>query len=140
MQRIVVALALVTLAWGVPAAPADAADATINMAGTQFLPQFTQVTAAGKVMFVNMEVANYPAVIGNHNVVPDEVVGALPGNQPFPTSSNLIEPGESWACEAGADGPVCTGIDGETVELKPGRYAFICGVHPNQMHGLLDIV
>jgi plastocyanin len=140
MQRIVVAVALVTLAWGVPAAPAGAADATIDMAGTQFVPQFAQVSTDGKVTFVNMEAANYPAVIGNHNVVPDEVVGALPGNQPFPTSSDLIKPGESWACDAGPNGPLCTGIDGNKVELKPGRYAFMCGIHPNQMHAVLEVV
>jgi plastocyanin len=135
-----VAVALVMLAGSVPVGPAGAADATIDMAGTQFLPAFSQATADGKVTFVNKEAANYPAVIGNHNVVPDPAVGALPGNQPFPTSSNLIKPGESWACEAGANGPVCTGIDGNKVELKPGRYAFMCGIHPNQMHAVLEIV
>lgn len=140
MQRIVVAVALVVLAWGVPAAPVGAAEVTIEMAGTQFLPALSQVTAGGKVTFVNREAANYPAVIGNHNVVPDEVVGALPGNKPFPTSSNLIKPGESWACEAGAKGPVCTGVDGNRLELQPGRYAFMCGIHPNQMHAVLVVV
>lgn len=140
MRRIVVAMALVALAGVVPVGPAGATDATIDMAGTQYFPQFTQVTTDGTVTFVNMEAANYPAVIGNHNVVPDEVVGALPGNQPFPTSSNLIKPGESWACEGGSNGPVCTGIDGEKVGLEPGRYAFMCGIHPNQMHAVLEVI
>lgn len=57
MQRIVVAVALVMLAWVVPVAPAGAADATIDMAGTQFIPQWGQVTADAKVTFVNMEAA-----------------------------------------------------------------------------------
>lgn len=139
MQRIVVALALATLAWGVAPA-AGAAEITIMAAGTQFLPEITQVPKDAEVTFMNMEVTNYPALNGNHNIVPDAVVGALPGNRPFPTSSNVIKPGEKWSCEEGSGGPVCTGIDGKKVELQPGRYAYMCGIHPNQMHGLLEVV
>ena len=139
MQRIVVAVAIMTLAWGVPGTPAGAAEATINMVGTQYVPQWTRASADSKVTWVNTEADNYPTVMGSHNIIPDEVAGALPGNQPFPTSSPLINVGETWSCDAGAHGVVCTGINGKQVELTPGRYAYMCGLHPNQMHAVLEV-
>jgi plastocyanin len=123
-----------------PVAPAGAAgEAEIGAGGTQFLPAITEISAGGGVAWVNKEATNYPVLIGNHNVVPDTTVGALPDTKPFPTSSSLIEPGGRWACSGGPGGPTCTGIDGQQVQLKPGRYAYMCGIHPNQMHGILIV-
>jgi len=121
-----------------PAAGA-AAETEISTGATQFVPALSQISADSGVAWVNKEAANYPVLIGNHNIVPDEVTGQILGNQPFPTSSSLIAPGGRWACEATAGGPTCTGIDGSTVQLSPGRYAYMCGLHPNHMRGILVV-
>lgn len=119
-----------------PAPDAGAAGGTeITMAGTQFVPAVTQLASGTSVVWVNSEVTNYPAVIGNHNIVPDSATAALPDTKPFPTSSALIAPGGKWECPDGT----CTGADGKAVKLAPGRYAYMCGIHPNQMHGILVV-
>lgn len=122
-----------------PIAPAGAAETEIAAGGTQFLPAVSQVSGDAGVAWVNKEAANYPALIGNHNIVADSTTGGLPDTKPFPTSSPLIAPGGRWACTGGAGGPTCTGIDGKQVQLTPGRYAYMCGLHPNQMHGILVV-
>jgi plastocyanin len=132
-------LALVVLV-ALPVPPAGAAGETeIQIGGTQFLPAVAEVSSGGGLVWVNKEAANYPVLIGNHNVVPDEVAGNLPDTKPLPTSSPLIAPGEQWACTGGPGGPTCTGIDGKQVQLNPGRYAYMCGLHPNHMHGILVV-
>lgn len=123
-----------------PSAPAGAAaNAEISTGATQFLPAVMQISSDSGVTWVNKEVANYPVLLGNHNIVPDPLAGGLPDTKPFPTSSNLIAPGGSWSCSAGAGGPTCVGIDGKAVQLTPGRYAYMCGLHPNHMHGVLIV-
>lgn len=122
-----------------PIASAGAAETEIATGGTQFLPAVTQVSADSGVAWVNKEAANYPVLIGNHNIVPDTNLGGLPDTKPFPTSSPLIAPGGRWACTGGPGGPTCTGIDGKQVQLTPGRYAYMCGLHPNHMHGILVV-
>lgn len=128
-------MALATL----PIAPAGAAETEIATGGAQFLPAVTQVSGDSGVAWMNKEATNYPVLIGNHNIVPDSNAGGLPDTKPFPTSSPLISPGGRWACAGGAGGPTCTGIDGTSVQLTPGRYAYMCGLHPNQMHGILVV-
>ncbi len=123
----------------VPVPPAAAAETEIATGGTQFLPAVMQVSSATGVAWVNKEATNYPVLIGNHNIVPDTNAGNLPDTGPFPTSSPLIGSGGRWACPAGPGGPICTGIDGSQVQLTPGRYAYMCGLHPNQMHGILVV-
>lgn len=137
MPRLSKALIVIATALALfPAPNAEAAGRTqIAMAGTQFVPAVTQVAGGTSVVWVNSEVANYPAVIGNHNIVPDSATAALPDTKPFPTSSALIAPGGTWECPDGT----CTGADGKPVKLPPGRYAYMCGIHPNQMHGILVV-
>jgi|SRR5687767_12384898 plastocyanin len=139
MHRSIVAAAVAGLAL-LPLAPAGAAaEVEIKTAATQFVPAFTDVPAGSGVSWVNVETQNYPVLIGNHNIVPDTVAGAAPGTKPFPASSPLIEPGGTWTCTGGEGGPTCTGIDGSSVQLQPGRYAYMCGLHPNHMHGILTV-
>lgn len=141
MRRMIVLVALLVTTWGVPAARSQAAGpAEISLLATQFTPQWAQVSAGAGVVWTNSEVTNYPVVIGNHNIVPDNVtVAAVPGGKPFPTSSPLLKPGASWACGTGDGGLVCTGIEGAPVTVPPGRYTYMCGIHPNQMRGILDV-
>lgn len=142
MKRIVVIVTMVVTAWGVPVPPARAASGTeITLLGTQFAPQWTQVSAAGGgLVWVNKEPANYPVVIGNHNIVPDNIgAAAVPGSKPFPASSPLLKPGDSWSCGAADGGLVCPGIEGRPVTVLAGRYTYMCGIHPNQMRGILDL-
>lgn len=126
-----------------PAASASASQeppsVEIAAMATQFLPQVTEVGSGVGVVWTNREATNYPAVIGNHNIIPDEQVGALPGNQRFPTSSVLLTPGDRWSCTGSESGLTCVGIDGKPTVLGPGRYAYVCGIHPNQMHGILIV-
>jgi plastocyanin len=123
-----------------PLPPAGAAAETEITTGlTQFVPAIAQVSGGSGVAWVNKEVTNYPVLIGNHNIVPDTAAGALPDTKPFPTSSPLIAPGGRWACTGGPGGPTCTGIDGKQVQLASGRYAYMCGLHPNHMHGILVV-
>ncbi len=131
--------AVVAVVAVVPVSPAAAAETEITTGGTQFLPAVMQVSSATGVAWVNKEATNYPVLIGNHNIVPDTNAGNLPDTRPFPTSSPLIGPGGRWACPGGPGGPICTGIDGSQVQLTPGRYAYMCGLHPNQMHGILVV-
>ncbi len=123
----------------VPIPAANAVEFEITTGGTQFVPTVAQISAEDGVAWVNHEVANYPVLIGNHNIVPDSVAGGLPDTKPFPTSSSLIAPGAKWSCAAGPGGPTCIGIDGQPVQLTPGRYAYMCGLHPNHMHGILVV-
>jgi len=116
-----------------------AAETEIATGATQFVPALAQISADGGVAWVNKEAANYPVLIGNHNIVPDPIAVSLPDTKPFPTSSSLIAPGARWACEASPGGPTCTGIDGTKAQLTPGRYAYMCGLHPNHMHGILVV-
>jgi plastocyanin len=119
-----------------PAGNAGAAgEAEIDISGTQFLPAVTQSASGSSVVWVNKEVTNYPVVVGNHNIVPDTTSSAVPDTKPFPTSSPLLAPGQKWECPGGT----CTGIDGTSVKLAPGRYAYMCGIHPNHMHGILVV-
>lgn len=122
-----------------PVNPARAADTEIVGLGTQFVPAVAEVPGGAGIVFSNREVYRYPVVLGYHNLVADPTVGRLPGNSPFPIISPILEPGDRWACTGTPDGPRCTGLDGATAVLPPGRYAYMCGVHPNQMHGLLIV-
>lgn len=122
-----------------PIAPAGAAETEIAAGGTQFLPAVTEVSGESGVAWANKEASNYPVLIGNHNIIPDGNLGGMPDTKPFPTSSPLIAPGGRWACAGGPGGPTCTGIDGKQVQLTAGRYAYMCGLHPNQMHGILTV-
>ena len=142
MKRIVVVVAVIVGLGTLPTGPSQAAGGTeITMLGTQFAPQWAQVGAGSGVVWVNREPTNYPAVIGNHNIVPDEVAAAaVPGSKPFPASSPALKPGENWSCDAAAGGGlVCADIKGTPVTIPPGRYTYMCGIHPNQMHGILDL-
>ena len=131
--------AAVALLAVVPVPPAAAAETEIATGGAQFLPAVMQISAETGVAWVNKEAADYPVLIGNHNIVPDTNAANLPDTKAFPTSSALIAPGGRWACPGGPGGPTCTGIDGKQVQLTPGRYAYMCGLHPNQMHGILVV-
>jgi len=133
------ALAAVALA---PSSPAGAAgEVEITLAAGQFAPAVTTVPAGSNLSFVNRDAMNYPMFIGNHNVVPDTSVGAMvPGTKPFPTSSNLIVPGSKWTCAAAAAGGLsCTGNDNKPTAVPPGTYAIACGLHPNQMHAVIEV-
>lgn len=142
-RRWLVATGLVVAA--LPATSVDAiqdrspAAVEISAMATQFLPQVTEVRRGTGVVWTNRETTNYPVVIGNHNIIPDEQVGVLPGHQPFPTSSVLLTPGDRWSCTGSDSGLTCVGIDGKPIVLGPGRYAYLCGIHSNQMHGLLIV-
>lgn len=142
MKRMIVLAVVVLTAWGVPAAPSSAAGRIeVTLLGTQFAPQWAQVVDdGGGVVWTNKEPTNYPVVIGNHNIVPDSVTAAaVPGSKPFPASSPVLKPGDSWTCESGDGGLVCMDIDGKAVKIPPGRYTYMCGIHPNQMHGVLGV-
>ena len=137
-------VAALTTAAIVPATtgPASAAgDTEVTLALTQFTPTVVQVPAGNSLTFTNKDVTNYPAVVGNHNVIPDSNVGAmLPGTKPFPTSSSLITPGDKWTCNAAsAGGLTCTGIDEKPTPVPPGLYTVACGLHPNQMHAVIVV-
>ena len=130
-----------TPAWGgvagtrrsasVPATGAE--DLRLPVAGQADLP------AGSGIEWVNLEAADYPAVIGNHNVVADSLTTVLPDTTPFPAGSALIPPGQSWACDREAGVLSCKNADGKTVPVAPGRYSYMCGIHPNQMHGMLVV-
>jgi len=141
MSRRAEILAMLTAAVTItlPVSPARAADTQIVGVGTQFLPQVAVVPSGSGVVWSNQEVYRYPVILGYHNIVGDPTVGNLPGNRPFPVVSPMMVPGKGWACPATPEGPKCTGLDGPTVVLKPGRYAYMCGVHQNHMHGILIV-
>ena len=136
----IVMLALAAFSW-FPVTDASAADAEISALGTQYVPQVAVVSVSegAGVVWTNREVARYPVVLGYHNMIPDATVGAMAGNTPFPTTSPLLDPGETWRCDATASGLSCAGINGPPAVLGPGRYAYTCGVHPNQMRGILVV-
>lgn len=140
MIRPLLAAALAAVAFA-PSTPAGAAgEVEVTLAAGQFVPVVAQVPAGSGLSFVNRDAANYPMVIGNHNVIPGTATGAVPGAKPFPTSSNLITPGNKWTCPAAADGGLsCTGLDGKPTPVRPGTYAIACGLHPNQMHALIVV-
>jgi plastocyanin len=140
MIRPLLAAALAAVAFA-PSTPAGAAgEVEVTLAGGQFTPAYVQVPAGSNLTFVNRDATNYPMVIGNHNVIPDTNVGSMiPGTKPFPTSSNLIAPGSKWTCASGANGLTCTGLDEKPTPVPPGIYAVACGLHPNQMHALIDV-
>jgi len=141
LLRPLIAAAIATAAFA-PSSPAGAAgDVEVTLAAGQFAPAVTTVPAGSNLTFANHDPMNYPMVIGNHNVIPDSSVGAmLPGTKPFPTSSNLITPGNKWTCNAAAAGGLtCTGNDNKPTAVPPGTYAVACGLHPNQMHALIVV-
>ena len=143
MARLVRPLFAAVLAAAVfaPSAPARAAgDVEVSLAAGQFAPAIVQVPSGSSLTFLNKDATNYPVFVGNHNVIPDSNVGAMiPGTKPFPTSSNLITPGQKWTCTGGANGLTCTGIDEKPTVVPPGTYAVACGLHPNQMHALIKV-
>jgi len=125
-----------------PTSPAGATgEVEVSLAGSQFVPAFTEVPAGTNLTFVNHDAMNYPMFIGNHNVIPDSSVGSMfPGTKPWPTSSNLITPGSKWTCGAAAGGGLtCTGNDNKPTPVPPGTYAIACGLHPNQMHAVIVV-
>ncbi|MBI4728021.1 MAG: hypothetical protein HY775_00740 [Acidobacteria bacterium] len=155
--RLILALTLSTLTLPAPASAGGQVE--VLMAGTQFLPSVTQVPAGQGVTWTNKDVMNYPVVLGNHNVIPDQTVGTLPGNKPFPPGGLLLQPGKSWSCTRVATRLKCViwrklvvknvKVKGKwtkkkvweekAIWLTPGRYAYACGIHPNQMRGLLVV-
>ena len=138
--RPLLAAALAAVAFA-PSTPAGAAgEVEVMLAAGQFVPVVAQVPAGSNLTFFNRDATNYPMVIGNHNVIPGTVSGHTPGAKPFPTSSNLITPGNKWSCPAAAGGGLtCTGLDGKPTPVPPGTYAIACGLHPNQMHALIVV-
>jgi plastocyanin len=134
-----VIMALTGVAPGVAGAGEERKGIEVSMVGTQYVPAVVQVPAGSDVTWVNLEPANYPVVMGDHNLIADTAVGSLPGNKPFPTSTAMLYPGERWSCRSGGDGLECRGASGAPVVLTPGRYAYTCGMHPNQMRGLLIV-
>jgi plastocyanin len=122
-----------------PAGPARATDTLVLGVGVQFVPAVAEVPRGSGVVWENREVYRYPVVLGYHNLIGDPTVAGPTGAKPFPITSPILEPGDSWACTGTPEGPSCTGLDGTTTLLPPGRYAYMCGVHPNQMHGLLVV-
>lgn len=140
MRRLLLLAVIVAVGAVVPAVPSGAAEKVqIQMAGTQFVPQVVEVPAGSGMEWVNLEAADYPAVIGNHNVVADSLTTVVPDTTPFPAGSALIPPGQSWACDREAGVLSCKNADGKTVPVPPGRYSYMCGIHPNQMHGILVV-
>jgi plastocyanin len=136
--RPLLAAALAAVAFA-PSTPAGAAgEVEVMLAAGQFVPAVVQVPAGSRLSFVNRDATNYPVVIGNHNVIPGHVAGAS-GAKPFPTSSDLIAPGDKWTCGAGEGGLSCTGLDGKATPVPQGTYAIACGLHPNQMHALIVV-
>ena len=138
--RPLLAAALAAVAFA-PSTPAGAAGGVeVTLAGGQFVPAVTQVPAGSNLSFVNRDATNYPMFIGNHNVIPDTNVGSMmPGTKPWPTSSDLITPGNQWTCTASGSGLSCTGNDGKATAVPPGTYAIACGLHPNQMHAVIEV-
>jgi hypothetical protein len=140
LVRPLFALALATAAFVSPAPAQAGGDTEVTLAASQFAPAVVDVPADNSLSFANKDATNYPAVVGNHNVIPDSNVGAMiPGTKPFPTSSTLITPGNKWTCARGAGGLSCTGIDNKPTLVPPGTYAVACGLHPNQMHALIVV-
>lgn len=138
-MRPLLAAVLAAMAFA-PTSPASAAgEVEVTLAGGQFAPLVSQVPAGSGLSFVNRDVTNYPMVIGNHNVIPDHVGASFPGAKPFPTSSDLITPGNKWSCTGGTGGLTCTGLDKKPTLIAPGTYAIACGLHPNQMHALIVV-
>lgn len=132
--------ALVAVAFVSPSPAGAAGEVEVTLAGGQFVPAVVHVPAGSNLTFVNRDVTNYPLLIGNHNVIPDSNVGSMvPGTKPFPTSSDLITPGDKWTCPAGSSGVTCTGLDQKPTPVPPGTYTVACGLHPNQMHALLVV-
>jgi plastocyanin len=133
--------AIATTALVPTAGPAQAGgDTEITLAATQFTPNVVQVPAGNSLSFTNKDVTNYPALVGNHNVIPDSNVGGMvPGTKPFPTSSDLITPGTKWTCSSVSGGLSCTGIDKKPTLVPPGTYTVACGLHPNQMHAVIVV-
>ena len=141
LLRPLVAAALAAVAFA-PSSPAGAAgDVEVTLAASQFAPAVVEVPAGSNLTFANRDATNYPMFIGNHNVIPDSNVGSMaPGTKPFPTSSNLITPGNKWSCSAASGGGLtCTGNDNKPTQVPPGTYAVACGLHPNQMHALIVV-
>ena len=127
--------AVFALAWTMPARAAT----QITLAGTQFVPAVSSITLGDTITWTNSEPADYPVVIGKHNIIPDPDTAALLGFRPFPTSSKLLGLGQSWSCTGSTTGAKCVGANGKTVTLTRGNYTFKCGLHPNQMRGILVI-
>lgn len=127
--------ALFALTWTVPVRAAT----QITMAGTQFVPAVSSITFGDTITWTNSEPADYPVVIGKHNIIPDPDTAALLGLKAFPTSSKLLGLGQSWSCTGSTSGAKCVGANGKTVTLTRGNYTFKCGLHPNQMRGILVI-
>ena len=142
MRRPVVLLVIMALAGvapGVAGADEEPEGVEVSMVGTQYVPAVVQIPAGSDVTWVNQEPANYPVVMGDHNLIGDTAVGSLPGNKPFPTSTAMLFPGDRWSCRGGDRGLECRGATGTSLVLTPGRYAYTCGMHPNQMRGLLIV-
>lgn len=139
MRRIKVAFTMF-VATAVTVLPSPAGAVTkITMAGTQFVPAVATAAVGETVTWTNGEAADYPVVIGKHNVTPDPDTATALGFKAFPTSSKLLALGGSWSCTGTTSGARCVRPDGTLVTLKAGTYAFKCGLHPNQMRGILKI-
>lgn len=109
------AIALVAMALAVmPLMRARGAESKVQMVGTQFVPAVTAIQTGDSVTWTNSEATNYPVVIGVHNIISDD--------NAF-TPSPPISPGKSWSLTF----------------LKPGTFAYHCGVHPNQMKGVVKV-
>ncbi|MBI2168411.1 MAG: multicopper oxidase domain-containing protein, partial [Actinobacteria bacterium] len=93
---------------------AAAAGATVSMVGTQFVPPVVDIKTGETVTWENDEPANYPVVIGVHNIVSDD--GAFSPSPP-------VNPGEAWTYSF----------------KKPGAFKYHCGIHPNQMRGTVNV-
>lgn len=131
-------IALVAILAVAAVRPAGAAT-EITAGGAQYVPAVTVVGAGTSVAFVNMEPADYPVLLGRHNVIGDSDVGGTPATRPFPVSSPLLRPGQRWTCAGVTAGISCIGADRRTITVARGTYAFRCGLHPNQMRGILVI-
>lgn len=131
----VASVAVLTLIQIVPAH----ATVEITMVGTQFVPAVATVAYGETVRWTNAEPADYPAVIGKHNITPDPDTAGPLGYRAFPTSSKLIGLGAGWSCTGATTGAKCVGANNVTVTLTRGNYAYKCGLHPNHMRGILQI-
>ncbi|HLF69506.1 MAG TPA: plastocyanin/azurin family copper-binding protein [Actinomycetota bacterium] len=109
------AVTLVAMALAVlPLVRARGAESKVQMVGTQFVPAVTAIQTGDSVTWENAEATNYPVVIGVHNIISDD--------NAF-TPSPPISPGKSWSLTF----------------LKPGTFPYHCGVHPNQMKGVVKV-
>jgi len=125
MKRLSVLLMIFSVIGLLAAAPVQA-HTEVDMLGTQNIPFIQTAEVGHPTTFVNMEPADYPLVMGRHDVSPDRQIGTLTGLAPFPVTSPMLNPGArwSWIPKASDRGKV---------------YAYRCSVHPDTQRGIIVV-